>query len=200
MSRLGNGTPSRRFLLISAAIAVVLMIAVALAFWWRFGVSNLRPYAQQAYFFSGDALRLPDELKGPGPIRFVHFWDPNCPCHRETDAHLNYLISLYRFSNVVFYSVQKPGTQGEMASYLKGKLRPLDSIEGMETVPASPAVAIWNEEGELAYAGPYSEGLVCNSSTSFVEPVLDALSSGREVSSTNTMALGCYCDWSGSAK
>jgi hypothetical protein len=29
---------------------------------------------------------------------------------------------------------------------------------------------------------------------------LDALSSGRDISSTNTMALGCYCDWRGSAQ
>jgi hypothetical protein len=196
----GAGKPSRRFLLVSTAIAVVLAILIALAWWWRFSVSNLRPYAEQAYFFSGDALRLPDELAGSGSIRFVHFWDPDCPCHRETDAHLNYLISLYRFSDVKFYSVQKPGSKGEMSPYLKGKLAPLDGLEGMETLPASPAVAIWDRQGNLAYAGPYSEGLVCNSSTSFVEPVLDALSSGRDISSTNTMALGCYCDWRGSAQ
>jgi hypothetical protein len=197
---LGAGTPSKRFLLISTGIAIALALLIALAWWWRFGVSNLRSYADQAYFFSGDTLRLPSELAGPGPIRFVHFWDPACPCHRETDAHLNYLISLYRFSNVAFYSVQKPGTQGEVSSFLKGKLTALPYLEGMESLPASPAVAIWDEQGKLAYAGPYSEGLVCNSSTSFVEPVLDALSSGRSVSSTNTMALGCYCDWSNDAR
>ena len=53
------------------------------------------------------------------------------------------------------------------------------ALPGAERLPASPAVAIWDQRGELAYFGPYSEGLSCNSSNSFIEPILEALSSGR---------------------
>ena len=190
--------PSKRFLLILCALAVLALLAIALWTWSRFGVSYLRPFSeteQQAVFFQGSGLKLPPELAGPGKIRVVHFWDPQCPCHKETDAHLNYLIGLYRFSGVEFYSVQKPGSEGEMLPFLRGKLTALDSIEGMEAIPASPAIAIWDQQGRLAYAGPYSEGLVCNSSNSFVEPILDALSDNRTVSAANTMSVGCYCSW-----
>lgn len=190
--------PSKRFLLIMCLVALVIVVAMAAWGWSRFGVSYLRPFGdqeQQAVFFQGGGLKLPAELAGPGKIRVVHFWDPQCPCHKETDAHLNYLIGLYRFSGVEFYSVQKPGSKGEMLPFLRGKLTPLESIEGMEAIPASPAIAIWDQKGNLAYAGPYSEGLVCNSSNSFVEPILDALSANRSVSAANTMAVGCYCDW-----
>lgn len=190
--------PSKRFLLALSSLTILLLIALGLWFWLRFGVANLRSFtetSQQAVFFSGGALKLPENLAGPGKVRVVHFWDPQCPCHRETDVHLNYLIGLYRFSGVDFYSVQKPGSKGQMLPILQGKLTALPALEGMQALPASPAVAIWDQQGNLAYAGPYSEGLVCNSANSFVEPVLDALVANRAVSAANTMAVGCYCNW-----
>ncbi|MEG2798234.1 MAG: DUF6436 domain-containing protein, partial [Pseudomonas sp.] len=64
-------------------------------------------------------------------------------------------------------------------------------------ITASPAVAIWDRQGRLAYFGPYSEGLICNSQNSFIEPILLALKSDRPVSATHTMAVGCYCPWLG---
>jgi len=54
---------------------------------------------------------------------------------------------------VVFYSVQKPGSTGEMAPLLRGRMKPLPGIEGMQSLPASPALAIWDRDGKLAYAG-----------------------------------------------
>ena len=204
----GSDQQRRRWLLalvLGALGGVILIVAVA---WWSgFGVSKLRAFdaeqdgkTERAVFFTGEKLRLPDNLAGPGPIRFVHFWDPDCPCHLETNAHLNYLIGLYKYNKeVVFYSVRKPGTTGELEALLKGKLNELPGIPGMETLPASPAVAIFDRDGKLAYAGPYSEGLVCNSANSFVEPVLNALTDGKPVVAPNSMAVGCYCDWSAKA-
>ncbi|WP_244258619.1 DUF6436 domain-containing protein, partial [Pseudomonas aeruginosa] len=49
--------------------------------------------------------------------------------------------------------------------------------------------------GRLAYFGPYSEGAVCTSSNSFIEPILEALLQGRPVDATHTLAVGCYCPW-----
>jgi hypothetical protein len=106
----------------------------------------------EAIFGQGE-LKLPPELAGTGPIRVVHFWDPDCPCNAETDAHLRYLIGLHRNADVAFYSVQKPGSQGEIAPFLRGRMKPLPGIEGMESLPASPALAIWDRDGKLAYAG-----------------------------------------------
>lgn len=187
--------PSKRIVVILVSLVIALVLAIAVVVWWQFGFVYLRSYNQQAVFFTGDALRLPSELAQSESIRVVHFWDPHCPCHEETDAHLNYLIGMYRFADMDFYSVQKPGSEGSITPFLAGKLQPLAGLEGMDSVPASPAIAIWDKTGKLAYAGPYSEGMVCNSSNSFVEPVLDALISGRPVHATNAMAQGCYCDW-----
>ncbi|TGU15468.1 thiol-disulfide isomerase, partial [Mesorhizobium sp. M2D.F.Ca.ET.153.01.1.1] len=47
----------------------------------------------------------------------------------------------------------------------------------------------------LAYAGPYSIGMVCNSANSFVEPLLDKLVRGETVRPKGLLAVGCYCPW-----
>ncbi|MGH8441085.1 MAG: DUF6436 domain-containing protein, partial [Pseudomonas sp.] len=93
-----------------------------------------------------------------------------------------------------FYVAQKPGSRGQLPGTLSA-LKPLTELPGAEHLPASPGVAIWDRQGKLAYFGPYSEGATCNSSNSFIEPILLALSQGRAVSATHTMAVGCYCPW-----
>ena len=76
-------------------------------------------------------------------------------------------------------------------------ITPLDGLPGAKRITSSLAGAIWDRQGNLAYFGPYSEGLVCNSQNSFIEPILQALKADRPVSVTHTMAVGCYCPWSG---
>ena len=87
-------------------------------------------------------------------------------------------------------SLRNAEAQAELAA-----LQPIDEMPGSAELPASPAVAIWDREGQLAYFGPYSEGLVCNSSNSFIEPILEALEAGRKVDASNTLAVGCFCEW-----
>ena len=93
-----------------------------------------------------------------------------------------------------FHAVQKPGTQGQLPEPLSA-IAPLELPAGAEQLPASPAVAIWDTQGQLAYFGPYSEGATCNASNSFIEPVLQALLDKRPVTATQTLASGCFCDW-----
>lgn len=179
------------------SLGVLAMFSMGAALWNYFGFGGLSSFAEQAIVFDDSGLRLPDNLAGPtGRIRIVHFWDPACKvCNRETGAHLSYLISMYRRANIDFYSVRKPGTTGELPSFLQGKLTPLDGIEGMDKIPASPSVAIWGADGRLAYAGPYSLGMVCTSANSFVEPIIDKLVAGQAVEPFGMLAVGCYCRW-----
>ncbi|MBB5417425.1 hypothetical protein OKW33_003562 [Paraburkholderia atlantica] len=178
--------------------AVCILIGTGVALWRYFGVSGLTNYSNKAVLFLDSDLQLPPELAGnTGRIRVVHFWNPDCnTCNKETDAHLNYLITMFRGAKMDFYSVRKPGTQGELPAFLQGKLKPLSGIEGMDRIPASPAIAIWAADGKLAYAGPYSEGLVCSSANSFVEPILNRLLAGEHIEPFATVAVGCYCPWS----
>lgn len=183
---------SRRTLLV-ALLTVACAVALLLGYRW-FESRYLRPFDSRAAVFSGADLRLPAELAGPGAIRLVHFWDPACPCNVGNQQHLAELIAHYAERGVEFYVVQRPGSHGSLPAELAA-LRPLDELPGSAGLPASPAVAIWDRQGQLAYFGPYSEGLVCNSSNSFIEPIIEALAAGRRVDASNTLALGCFCDW-----
>lgn len=166
---------------------------MAVAFWW-FEARYIRSFSDQTALFSGAELRLPDALAGPGPIRLVHFWDPACPCNVGNQQHLAELTEHFAPQGVAFYAVRKAGSSGQLPPSLSA-LRPLDTLPGADLLPASPAVAIWDRNGDLAYVGPYSEGLTCNSSNSFIEPILEALAAGRRVNASNTLAVGCFCAW-----
>lgn len=177
--------------------SLVITLLCAAALWWAydsFQARYLRPFDNQATLFDGSQLRLPADLAGPGPIRVVHFWDPACPCNVGNQQHLGELVAHFAPLGVSFHVLQKTGTHGQLPANL-GALKPMDNLPGSEQLPASPAVAIWDRDGKLAYFGPYSEGAVCNSGNSFIEPVLKALMEGRPVLAANTLAVGCYCPW-----
>lgn len=186
--------PVRRKYLIAALIALIWGGAMLTAFWW-FEARYLRTFdGERAEIFSGDNLALPSALSGPGPVRLVHFWDPACPCNAGNQQHLAKLLKRFGNRGVSFYALQKPGTRGQLPNQLSG-LQALEALPGATSLPASPAVGIWDSSGRLVYIGPYSEGAVCNSSNSFIEPILEAVVAGRQVNATHSLAVGCFCDW-----
>lgn len=181
--------------LIAVLVALAWGGAMLAAFWW-FEARYLRPFeGGRVELFSGKRLALPGALSGPGPIRLVHFWDPACPCNAGNQQHLAELQQRFANQGVSFYALQKPGSRGRLPDQLAG-MQTLDALPGAASLPASPAVGIWDASGQLVYIGPYSEGAVCNSSNSFIEPVLEAVLAGRQVNATNSLAVGCFCDWS----
>ncbi|MGK9066319.1 DUF6436 domain-containing protein [Stutzerimonas chloritidismutans] len=184
---------------IASLIALVWGGAMLAAFRW-FESRYLRTFeGERAELFSGDALVLPAALQGLGPVRFVHFWDPACPCNVGNQRHLEELLSRYGGKDVKFYVVQKPGSQGRLPSQLSA-LEPLAAFSGADALPASPAVGIWDTEGKLAYLGPYSEGAVCSSDNSFVEPIIEAILAGRSVRASHSLAVACFCAWQEAAR
>ncbi|WP_054885489.1 MULTISPECIES: DUF6436 domain-containing protein [unclassified Pseudomonas] len=181
---------------ISAGLALVLCALVLWQAYATFQSRYLRPFDNQTTFFDGSQLQLPADLAGPGPVRVVHFWDPACPCNVGNQQHLGELITQFAGQGVTFHVLQKAGSHGQLPANLSS-LQPIAHLPGSEHLPASPAVAIWDRQGNLAYFGPYSEGAVCNASNSFIEPIIKTLLAGRKVSASNTVGLGCYCPWAG---
>jgi len=174
-------------------LALICAVGLWAAYQWFEG-RYIRAFSDQTALFAGDVLRLPPELSGPGPIRVVHFRDPACPCNVGNQQHLGELLTRYMPQGVEFYVVQKAGNPAPLPATLSA-IKPLPDLPGAQHLSASPAVAIWDHSGQLAYFGPYSEGATCNASNSFIEPILQALSEGRPVKATHTMAVGCYCPW-----
>ncbi|MBK5531822.1 thiol-disulfide isomerase [Pseudomonas sp. TH08] len=187
-----------RTALFASLLALICAGVLWAAYDWFQG-RYLRAFSEHTAVFSGDPLRLPDDLAGPGPIRLVHFWDPACPCNVGNQQHLTEMVEQFSAKGVEFFAVQRTGSHGQLPATLS-RLKTIAVLPGSEQVPASPAVAIWDRNGKLAYFGPYSEGLTCNSSNSFIEPILNALTDDRPVDVTHTLAVGCYCPWPVEAK
>ncbi len=180
---------------LSALITLLCAAALWLGYQWFEG-RYIRAFSDRTALFAGEGLKLPADLEGPGRIRVVHFWDPACPCNVGNQEHLSELVTQFSGADGAdFYAVQKPGTHGQLPSTLSA-IKPLSGLPGAERITSTPAVAIWDRQGRLAYFGPYSEGLICNSQNSFIEPILQALQANRPVNATHNLAVGCYCRWS----
>nr|WP_245399788.1 DUF6436 domain-containing protein [Atopomonas sediminilitoris] len=162
------------------------------AFLW-FQQSYIRPFSDSNSHLDALQWHAPQALRGAGPIRVVHFWQPGCPCNVANQAHLNELRVKYREQPVQFFHVKHPSESGQ----LPGPLSDVLALEANAAFrpPVSPAVGIWDSQGRLAYFGPYSEGMVCNAANSFIEPLLDRLLTGERIQSSNTLAVGCFCRW-----
>lgn len=184
--------PRRKTVITSLLVLVAAAALWSLYQWYQ--ARYIRPFSETTVLFDAAGLRLPAGLAGPGAIRVVHLWDPPCPCNVGNQQHLAELVQRFAGQGVSFHVWQKPGSRGQLPDSLKA-LQPLAELPGAERLPASPAVAIWDRDGKLAYVGPYSEGATCTSSNSFIEPVLEALLAGRPVHSTGSLAVGCYCPW-----
>ena len=83
--------PAYRTTLFASLLALVCAAVLWAAYDWFQG-RYLRAFSEHTAVFSGDPLRLPDDLAGPGAIRLVHFWDPACPCNVGNQQHLTELV------------------------------------------------------------------------------------------------------------
>jgi hypothetical protein len=104
-----------------------------------------------------------------------HLLDENCRCNEISEAHrLDLNIGVFNDSG---YETQT-----------------LSFKQFSNILPSSPAVIIFNSNNELVYIGPYSAGLSCDSSNSFVESVFkQSLISEYLGAIVVHEAQGCYC-------
>lgn len=105
--------PPYRTALFASLLAIVCVGVLWAAYDWFQG-RYLRAFSEHTAVFSGDPLRLPDDLAGPGNIRLVHFWDPACPCNVGNQQHLSEMVEQFGPKGVEFFAVQKPGSHGQL--------------------------------------------------------------------------------------
>ena len=106
----------------------------------------------------------------------VHFTSDDCVCDSFAERHH------FRFEKLL-------GEQG----YISHTINIEANSELASRLPATPAVAIFDEQGQLSYLGPYAAGMGCFAGPGFVEQIVNyvlAEPAGAWVNSDNT---GCYC-------
>lgn len=164
--------------LIPITIVITWLIGCAAIFWW-FEYRYWGAYDKQLIQFDTQAiLELYPILKqdtGNQPL-VVHFKDDECPCERYRLAHLS-------------------GMKTDLQGVRQVTLSQLDQRLAQISIPASPAVAIWDQHGVLAYFGPYSSGMTCGQGFDFIKIVLDKLSQNENPQWVNNQGFGCFCQW-----
>jgi hypothetical protein len=204
---------------LATALSVCWLLATAYAFWW-FQLRNLQPFdpdaASRTVLFEARQINTAlSALLSDTPVTadadrqnmatVIHFWDPACPCSRFNERHVRDIVSGYRDRGIRFVVIARAGhglTHDALATRARAAfgdaVQLMDAPTGTLTdlTPSSPATAILDAEGELAYFGPYSTGALCTSTTGvFAERVLDQLLLGHNPQQWNTWASGCFCSW-----
>src|SRR5690606_27647300 len=127
----------------------------------------------------------------------VHFVDPACECNRFSKEHIDHLTIILG-NNVQTLTVRTdtknlPQTASDVSQQLSHQLSQQLSQQLADWPPATPATAIWDAEGNLAYFGPYSTGAICGRGEDMVLYTLKELVKGNNPRWLNQEAVGCYC-------
>lgn len=156
-----------------ALVAIALWMGLSATALWYYQMRWQNAFAneQQLAFFNGDAFseRL-GKASQPGQITVVHLGRADCPCNRFNQPHREQIIAHYQPLGVAFTEL----TLGYADL-------------------ATPAVAIVDADGKLAYFGPYSDSLLCSVGEGLVEPLLDQMLSGEHPEVVHTTGVGCFC-------
>lgn len=161
-----------------AGLLVIAWLSLCAYLFWYFELRWTQQYDshQLANFTLEDAPAPPLGARS-GEITIVHFIDPECPCTRFSLPHIAALERRY-----------EPTTQSKRI-YTTDKDAP-------RWLPASPAVAIWDRSGQLAYIGPHSDGVFCGQGDDLVARVMTQLDRGSNPEWWHWEAVGCFCPWS----
>ncbi|RLT95126.1 DUF6436 domain-containing protein [Ketobacter sp.] len=118
-----------------------------------------------------------------GRAWFVRFKQSGCQCER--------FVELYHQS----FSARADPARMQVISVdlAQDTFTPEQLSFITEVIPATPSVALFNPQGAVNYFGPYHQEGICNAENSYLEPVLQALAQGQDLSILNTLVFGCFC-------
>lgn len=106
----------------------------------------------------------------------VHFTSQDCVCDSFANRHQG------RFEDLL--SEQK---------YRSHIVTVTDESPLASMLPATPAVAIFDDQGKLSYLGPYAAGMGCYAGPGFVEQIVSYVLSEPTGAWVNSDNQGCYC-------
>lgn len=117
--------------------------------------------------------------------RFLHFFNPACPCSRFNATHFNYLYKTFK-DQIAFGIVIPEGASVARTQKILGEDIPIfhdigGSWSRVAGVYSSPQAVILDREGELYYRGNYNKARFCTlPGTNYAEISLNLLLRGSE--------------------
>ena len=126
--------------------------------------------------FDNDFKSAVSKQAGEVNSSVIHFFQGNCECNPVAKEHID--------------SVQLLAQQ---QGFKNISLNVSDNNTLDKYIPATPAVAIFAEDGSLSYLGPYSAGYSCTVGNGIVESYLEYHSQLAPGATVVTNTQGCYC-------
>ncbi len=137
----------------------------------------------------------------PEKKKFIHFYNPNCPCSKFNFASYKQLINDYQQHFELYAVVQETaeGIRSSELDYLKklGVKLIVDQDKEIAKkfgVYSTPQVVLMDEEDKIYYRGNYNQTRYCtNKQSSFAKMAIDSLINGKTYLFPNTAftAYGC---------
>ncbi|WP_111978586.1 DUF6436 domain-containing protein [Algibacillus agarilyticus] len=108
----------------------------------------------------------------------VHFTREHCNCQMIAQPHIDSVIAL--------------GVKHNFKSVTLDLSTPAPHVL-QQWIPSTPAVAVFNQQGQLIYLGPYASGYFCSEGNGLVEPFIHtAQNHTRSIAAVITQSSGCY--------
>lgn len=194
---------------IGLGLLVVWLLASALGYWWyqaRYLTTYHSPDSTQskpdevrARLEAGWLAVVEEQNLSKASATLVHFSAPGCPCSEASLQHLRSLYEKFRLSGLQI--VQATDQFRDFPEPVNEQVRKIVMPNLWSEVKAVPAAALFAEDGQLIYFGPYSSGASCGNGINFVDNELQQLYQQRNQQSTdnqlwpwiNNLAFGCFC-------
>jgi len=175
-------------------IAVLLFLMVIILLFWVRG---------SYYQWYDPDLSLPLQMDAETykPDSMVLYLDVNCPCNLLSSSHIETLRleNLHKITQYIWLDRNQWSEQRAIKLASQYSLDPENIVPApvywQRVVQKTPTVILFNRDGSMAYFGPVSSGLSCNTSTSFIDQLLENLVSNIRVEGLiNSQVKGCFCD------
>jgi len=114
-------------------------------------------------------------LSSPLSNTLINFISPHCQCNQISFEHLTDVKNTASLNNMSVIDISLP-----------------KNFTGL--IPSTPAALVLDENGELIYFGPYSEGLSCGKGEGIIDMVLSNYKKGFNAQLIMANSEGCYCN------
>jgi len=183
-------SPSRHALRWAGGVFAAWIVLLGGAFWYFvlqprqwFDPQMVQPPALEAPAAQLELLAVLQEVLPPqDPTRplLLRLRQQSCRCERFVEPYHRQLTERVR-------------KQIQVVTLELDELAPALRVQIARWIPATPSVLVFNSHQQATYFGPYHQDGICSADNSFLEPVLDALLNGEELSVFNTLVFGCFC-------
>jgi hypothetical protein len=181
------------------------ILATIIGLWW-FQQDRLKPFIDSHDDMRFFQLQSIDPLLQPyltlGEVSdnqrtLLHFWRPDCLCNRISQRHFNRLIQKFSAQELRIIIIAHPRSDEQALQELKrlngDRFIVVRAKDELLDLPSSPALAIYDEKGQINYFGPYGFGAFCTvREDGFLASIIEDESPNQF---SNVIGDGCFCPW-----